>query len=156
MCGMYTVMLIFELASDHFTLWHTSLNQASRSFFSKMDQISIMQTLFLGQKRKKSKAILMMRLMDRVYNSLPIFIPRMKQYFGIWPESIDSVSLHHLHLRTNPRMQSPNLDQCQIWLPSCTHSWAPWLHSCFLLWNQATGGSCHLLLQVMVSVCLSN
>ena len=33
--------------------------------------------------------------MDRVYNSLPSCIHKIEKYYGIWPESIASISLHH-------------------------------------------------------------
>ena len=76
-----------------------------------MAQISIIQTPFWGQKKKKkqSKTVLMIRLMDRVHNSLPSYILKIEKYYGIWPESIVSVSLHHRYFRTNLSIQSPNL-----------------------------------------------
>ena len=63
----------------------------------------------LGTKKWQSKTVLMIRLMDRVYNSLPSCIHKIEKYYGIWPESIASISLHHRYFRTKPTIQSPNL-----------------------------------------------
>ena len=68
-----------------------------------------METLFWRQ--RKSKTIFMMRLMGRVYSSLPILIPKMKRYYGVWNVfwNTASVSLSCRHLRTDSSMWNPNL-----------------------------------------------
>ena len=78
--------------------------------FKKWLKFQLSKHRFGGKKKKnQSKTVLMIRLMDRVHNSLPSYILKIEKYYGIWPESIVSVSLHHSYFRTNPSIQSPNL-----------------------------------------------